>query len=407
MDWYSRYLYSIVLSVLNGHSSAVVLKDVNLNWKEANEACQLIKFSQVKTEYKTFINEMDQGTPGYWIQDAVTEFSVVNKGCQKNVNILGSTTVENNRLLNCFQFCQNNANTTTIGVKGNNCSCLASLTSDTYLPIDNCDIPCVWEDRLCEMATVFSVFERQDSIGELGGFQIEECISIFSGSVGKLNCSSQNRYICQKNGILREFLDKVTWMEAVSKCAKQNQTLAYYLPFYVNYNRLRYPLSRYWIGIRQFYQIETVKQGSSSCPVIRQYNSVDIRVENSNCDEKKKYICSKVIGVVATVAILLLGFVCISIRRRSNSFRQRHYSQGSARALKLLRPEHKPMPQLTYHQIEQFFLSRMGGKPLAAERIPWKRKHTDEMMEDPRKDKYLKHSSGYSSYIYNCMVNTF
>lgn len=27
----------------------------------------------------------------------------------------------------------------------------------------------------------------------------------------------------------------------------------------------------------------------------------------------------------------------------------------------LLRPEHKPMPQLTYHQIEQFFLSRMGG----------------------------------------------
>nr|XP_034300536.1 uncharacterized protein LOC105339494 isoform X13 [Crassostrea gigas] len=348
MDWYSRYLYSIVLSVLNGHSSAVVLKDVNLNWKEANEACQLIKFSQVKTEYKTFINEMDQGTPGYWIQDAVTEFSVVNKGCQKNVNILGSTTVENNRLLNCFQFCQNNANTTTIGVKGNNCSCLASLTSDTYLPIDNCDIPCVWEDRLCEMATVFSVFERQDSIGELGGFQIEECISIFSGSVGKLNCSSQNRYICQKNGILREFLDKVTWMEAVSKCAKQNQTLAYYLPFYVNYNRLRYPLSRYWIGIRQFYQIETVKQGSSSCPVIRQYNSVDIRVENSNCDEKKKYICSKenidqeptttpqieltkssndssssnvvgiVIGVLATVAILLLVFVCLYKRRRNN-----------------------------------------------------------------------------------------
>uniref|UniRef100_A0A8W8ND62 Uncharacterized protein n=1 Tax=Magallana gigas TaxID=29159 RepID=A0A8W8ND62_MAGGI len=102
------------------HSSAVVLKDVYLNWKEANEACQLITFSQVKTEYKKFINEMDEETSrgsGYWIQDAVMEFSVVNKGCQKNVNVLGSTTVENNRLLNCFQFCQNNANTTTIGVK--------------------------------------------------------------------------------------------------------------------------------------------------------------------------------------------------------------------------------------------------------------------------------------------------
>lgn len=47
------------------------------------------------------------------------------------------------------------------------------------------------------------------------------------------------------------------------------------------------------------------------------------------------------------------------------------------------------------------------GKPLAAERSPWNRKHTDEMLEDPRKDKYLKHSSGYSSYIHSCMVNTF
>lgn len=27
-----------------------------------------------------------------------------------------------------------------------------------------------------------------------------------------------------------------------------------------------------------------------------------------------------------------------------------------------LRPEHNPMPQLTYHQIEQYFLSRMAGE---------------------------------------------
>lgn len=44
-------------------------------------------------------------------------------------------------------------------------------------------------------------------------------------------------------------------------------------------------------------------------------------------------------------------------------------------------------------------------KLLAADKIPWKRKHTDEKLEDPRKDKYMKYSSGYSSYIYNCMVN--
>lgn len=67
------------------HSSAVVLKGVNLNWREANGACQLINFSQVKTEYNKFKNDMavePKVTPnsGYWIQDAVTEFSVVNKG---------------------------------------------------------------------------------------------------------------------------------------------------------------------------------------------------------------------------------------------------------------------------------------------------------------------------------------
>lgn len=74
------------------HSSAVVLKGVYLNWKEANEACQLIKFSQVKTEYKKFVNQMVKETTvtpssGYWIQDAVTEFSVVNKGT-RNTNKL-------------------------------------------------------------------------------------------------------------------------------------------------------------------------------------------------------------------------------------------------------------------------------------------------------------------------------
>jgi hypothetical protein len=45
------------------------------------------------------------------------------------------------------------------------------------------------------------------------------------------------------------------------------------------------------------------------------------------------------------------------------------------------------------------------GKPLTAEKIPWKRKTSDDMLEDPRKEKYLKYSTGYSSYVYQCMVN--
>lgn len=46
------------------------------------------------------------------------------------------------------------------------------------------------------------------------------------------------------------------------------------------------------------------------------------------------------------------------------------------------------------------------GKPLAANIFFWKRKHTDEMLVDSRKEKYFKYSSGYFSYIYynNCMV---
>lgn len=33
-----------------------------------------------------------------------------------------------------------------------------------------------------------------------------------------------------------------------------------------------------------------------------------------------------------------------------------------------LRPEHNPMPQLTYHQIEQYFLSRMAeGKQMTSD----------------------------------------
>lgn len=66
--------------------------------------------------------------------------------------------------------------------------------------------------------------------------------------------------LISENGNLQEFQDKVTWMEAVSKCAKQNQTLAYYLPFSDKYNSFNQRSSYFWIGIRQFYQIETVKR---------------------------------------------------------------------------------------------------------------------------------------------------
>lgn len=44
-------------------------------------------------------------------------------------------------------------------------------------------------------------------------------------------------------------------MEAVSKCAEQNETLAYYLPMSEKYDSYR---GNYWIGIKQYYQTKPV-----------------------------------------------------------------------------------------------------------------------------------------------------
>lgn len=66
--------------------------------------------------------------------------------------------------------------------------------------------------------------------------------------------------IFSENGNLNEFSDKVTWMEALSKCAEQNQTLAYYQPSSYKFNIIRRRAYHNWIGIRQFYQTEPVKR---------------------------------------------------------------------------------------------------------------------------------------------------
>lgn len=294
MDLYSRYLFCIVLPVLKVHLSAVTITDVDRYWRDANEACQLINFQEVKTEYINFINEMYQSSsPGfeYWIKDSVTEFSILNKGCQKAVIILNSTTIRNNILSNCFQFCQNSASSTTIGIKVNNCSCLNPISSETYLPTSSCDLQCVWEGTPCRKSDVFSVFEQIDKIENLSGNQIEECIAVRNGEVAKLNCSSQRGYICQTNNGIQENSEKATWIEAVSKCAEKNQMLSYYLPSSNKYGNI-HSLDLQWIGIREYYQNDSVKE-EKLCPVIRRYNQRDIQVTSIDCRRNRKYICLK------------------------------------------------------------------------------------------------------------------
>lgn len=60
-------------------SSEVKVAKDNLTWRKANDGCRLISFSQVKSENKSFVQQMDENS-NYWIKDLVEEFTVVIKG---------------------------------------------------------------------------------------------------------------------------------------------------------------------------------------------------------------------------------------------------------------------------------------------------------------------------------------
>lgn len=66
----------------------------------------------------------------------------------------------------------------------------------------------------------------------------------------------------KEKNMISENLDKVTWMEAVSKCAEKNQTLAYHPD---SYNRFLRSRDDHWIGIRQYYQTASEKGDSLYC----------------------------------------------------------------------------------------------------------------------------------------------
>ena len=57
----------------------MTVKKEKLNWTEANEDCQLINVSQLRSVYKTLTSELIVGEK-YWIKDSVEEISVLIKG---------------------------------------------------------------------------------------------------------------------------------------------------------------------------------------------------------------------------------------------------------------------------------------------------------------------------------------
>ena len=60
-------------------SAKVTVKKEKLNWAEANEDCQLINVSQLRSVYKTLTSELIVREE-YWIKDSVEEISVLIKG---------------------------------------------------------------------------------------------------------------------------------------------------------------------------------------------------------------------------------------------------------------------------------------------------------------------------------------
>ena len=53
-------------------SATVKVKKEELNWTEANEDCQLINVSQLRTVYDNLTSELNVRDE-YWIQDSVEE----------------------------------------------------------------------------------------------------------------------------------------------------------------------------------------------------------------------------------------------------------------------------------------------------------------------------------------------
>ncbi|XP_055997317.1 uncharacterized protein LOC130047095 isoform X5 [Ostrea edulis] len=355
MDKYKYFRVWILFSsvVIHVHASTVKVEKVYLNWTDSNEACVLLDFLSVKPNFKTLVADMKQNEK-YWIKDNVVERSVVTKGCQTKVNVLNSTTIEDNILSKCFQFCSESSDT--VGIQENNCSCLSNLNNS----FDNvCDDQCVWTNEQCKEIAAFSVYERKDYKSILSGYRFDRCITLFYTQQlfwTKTDCSKKCHYICQKNGdLLVNSQEEVTWLEAVSICARNQSVLANILPeTNVKLPRnARYRLS-YWVGIRQHY--ETVSDDKSVCHYIERYNSNDIIYGAETCTKELHYIClnenttstsmvkpsastqqhpvsgtnsqgfnstsilGAVVGVLVIIAILLLAIVCLFKRfRRRNS----------------------------------------------------------------------------------------
>lgn len=63
-----------------------------------------------------------------------------------------------------------------------------------------------------------------------------------------------------EDGILQVKSDESTWLEAFSKCSKNNTTLANFPLQSPKYSKFATDNNGFWIGIRQYFNPETLKR---------------------------------------------------------------------------------------------------------------------------------------------------
>ena len=63
-----------------------------------------------------------------------------------------------------------------------------------------------------------------------------------------------------EDGRLQEQSDESTWLEAFSKCSRNNTTLANFPPQSTEYSRFTRGENKFWIGIRQYFNPNTEKR---------------------------------------------------------------------------------------------------------------------------------------------------
>ncbi|XP_062580223.1 uncharacterized protein LOC134242170 isoform X8 [Saccostrea cucullata] len=331
---------------------SVVIRDVALNWTEARTACRgskshLLNFFEMKNRLEYLKGNLKETTK-YWVADTWIPKLLFVKGCQSKTNILSTRIFEGNILSECVKYCENQSYNT-IGIQGYNCSCIVEQNLPN-LESNSCDMKCAWTNISCRAEKrSFAVYQlANDVLRRLGGTQFQDCVyyNTFYETFTRDDCNSELPFICQdRNGDLKPHDVPLTWMEADKNCSEEDMILA-------NVNNETIPRryntkykGNYWIGLRQSYIYQSDLE-SSLCSFVQKYNSLgDLTYSKEDCSEKNSNICLEdpvrtasssktvqsvlagvIVGIIGTVALVVLVVICLFFRSRNKNPRSKYQS---------------------------------------------------------------------------------